>query len=114
MGLERDPTRKVWKTDCGFIRLFCRRETISDAELVTIFNRAILVVYTSRLEPFGFAPREANACALSERRSGRKLLLLSLLADESWTLSKLLSGALRCALRWSRHFLQGNIGIAHH
>ena len=38
--------------------------TISDAELVTILNRATLLVCTSRLEPFGFAALEANACGL--------------------------------------------------
>ena len=38
--------------------------TISDAELVTILNKATLLLYTSRLEPFGFAPLEANACGL--------------------------------------------------
>lgn len=37
---------------------------ISDAELVTILNRASLLLYTSRLEPFGFAVLEANACGL--------------------------------------------------
>jgi glycosyltransferase involved in cell wall biosynthesis len=40
------------------------KKAISDAELVTILNRATLLVYTSRLEPFGFAPLEANACGL--------------------------------------------------
>jgi glycosyltransferase involved in cell wall biosynthesis len=35
---------------------------ISDTELVAILNEAALLVYTSRLEPFGFAPLEANAC----------------------------------------------------
>ena len=37
---------------------------VSDAELVTILNKATLLLYTSRLEPFGFAPLEANACGL--------------------------------------------------
>jgi glycosyltransferase involved in cell wall biosynthesis len=37
---------------------------ISDAELVAILNKATLMLYTSRLEPFGFAPLEANACGL--------------------------------------------------
>lgn len=37
---------------------------ISDAELVATLNRAALLLYTSRLEPFGFAPLEANACGL--------------------------------------------------
>ncbi len=35
---------------------------ISDTELVAILNRAALMLYTSRLEPFGLAPLEANAC----------------------------------------------------
>jgi glycosyltransferase involved in cell wall biosynthesis len=38
--------------------------SISDAELVAILNKATLLLYTSRLEPFGFAPLEANACGL--------------------------------------------------
>jgi glycosyltransferase involved in cell wall biosynthesis len=37
---------------------------ISDTELVPILNRAALLLCTSRLEPFGFAPLEANACGL--------------------------------------------------
>jgi glycosyltransferase involved in cell wall biosynthesis len=37
---------------------------VSDAELVETLNRAALLLYTSRLEPFGFAPLEANACGL--------------------------------------------------
>jgi glycosyltransferase involved in cell wall biosynthesis len=37
---------------------------ITDADLVAILNRATLLLYTSRLEPFGFAPLEANACGL--------------------------------------------------
>ncbi|HEV7903552.1 MAG TPA: glycosyltransferase family 4 protein [Pyrinomonadaceae bacterium] len=35
---------------------------IADDKLVEILNRAMLMLYTSRLEPFGFAPLEANAC----------------------------------------------------
>jgi glycosyltransferase involved in cell wall biosynthesis len=38
------------------------RRAISDEDLITILNEAALLVYTSRLEPFGFAPLEANAC----------------------------------------------------
>jgi glycosyltransferase involved in cell wall biosynthesis len=38
------------------------RVKIADEELVEILNRASLMLYTSRLEPFGFAPLEANAC----------------------------------------------------
>jgi glycosyltransferase involved in cell wall biosynthesis len=37
---------------------------ISDSELVATLNKAALLLYTSRLEPFGFAPLEANACGL--------------------------------------------------
>jgi glycosyltransferase involved in cell wall biosynthesis len=37
---------------------------VSDSELVATLNRAALLLYTSRLEPFGFAPLEANACGL--------------------------------------------------
>lgn len=40
------------------------RVGVSDAELVETLNRAALLLYTSRLEPFGFAPLEANACGL--------------------------------------------------
>jgi glycosyltransferase involved in cell wall biosynthesis len=35
---------------------------IADAELSDILGRASLMLYTSRLEPFGLAPLEANAC----------------------------------------------------
>jgi glycosyltransferase involved in cell wall biosynthesis len=41
---------------------FESRKLISDAELVEMLNRAACLVYTSRLEPFGLAPLEANAC----------------------------------------------------
>lgn len=40
------------------------KQGISDGELVTTLNKARLLLYTSRLEPFGFAPLEANACGL--------------------------------------------------
>lgn len=35
---------------------------LSDEELVDLLNRAVALIYTPRLEPFGFAPLEANAC----------------------------------------------------
>lgn len=35
---------------------------ITDAQLVEVLNRATAMVYCSRLEPFGYAPIEANAC----------------------------------------------------
>jgi len=37
---------------------------IDDRELIDILNRALMMVYAPRLEPFGFAPLEANACGL--------------------------------------------------
>ena len=40
------------------------RRRITDEELVSELNRAALMIYTSHLEPFGFAPLEANACGL--------------------------------------------------
>lgn len=39
------------------------RMQINDDELVELLNRAALMAYAPRLEPFGFAPLEANACA---------------------------------------------------
>lgn len=38
------------------------RERISDELLVELLNRARLLLYTSHLEPFGYAPVEAGAC----------------------------------------------------
>lgn len=35
---------------------------VSETELIDLLNRASVMLYTSRLEPFGFAPLEANAC----------------------------------------------------
>lgn len=35
---------------------------LSDTELIDLLNRAVMLLYTSQLEPFGFAPLEANAC----------------------------------------------------
>lgn len=35
---------------------------VSDLELIDTLNRAKILLYTSHLEPFGFAPLEANAC----------------------------------------------------
>ncbi len=40
------------------------REKVTDEELVSTLNTASVLLYTSRLEPFGFAPLEANACGL--------------------------------------------------
>ncbi len=38
------------------------RINLSDTELVDLLNRAAMLLYTSKLEPFGFSPLEANAC----------------------------------------------------
>jgi glycosyltransferase involved in cell wall biosynthesis len=40
------------------------RVKIHDSEVVAILNRARMMVYAPRLEPFGFAPLEGNACGL--------------------------------------------------
>jgi glycosyltransferase involved in cell wall biosynthesis len=44
--------------------LFEPKLRISDAEIVRVLNRATLMAYAPRLEPFGLAPLEANACGL--------------------------------------------------
>jgi glycosyltransferase involved in cell wall biosynthesis len=38
---------------------------VSEAELIADLNRASVMLYTPRLEPFGYAPLEASACGLS-------------------------------------------------
>lgn len=38
------------------------RQKVSEDELVTALNAASLMLYTPRLEPFGYTPLEANAC----------------------------------------------------
>lgn len=43
---------------------FQPRVLIEDDELLELMNRAGAMVYTPRLEPFGLAPLEANACGL--------------------------------------------------
>lgn len=40
------------------------KHRIDDSELVDILNRARMMLYAPRLEPFGYAPLEANACGL--------------------------------------------------
>jgi glycosyltransferase involved in cell wall biosynthesis len=40
------------------------RVRIEDGELVDVLNRAAMMVYAPRLEPFGFAPLEAASCGL--------------------------------------------------
>lgn len=41
---------------------FTVKVRVSDADLVSLLSRACMLLYTSRLEPFGYAPLEANAC----------------------------------------------------
>jgi glycosyltransferase involved in cell wall biosynthesis len=41
------------------------RVLVSQDELVSLLGRAAAMIYTSRLEPFGYAPLEANACGTS-------------------------------------------------
>lgn len=40
------------------------RYRIPDAEVIDLLNRARMMIYAPRLEPFGYAPLEANACGL--------------------------------------------------
>jgi len=40
------------------------KHQISDTEIIDILNRARIMLYAPRLEPFGYAPLEANACGL--------------------------------------------------
>ncbi len=47
-------------SDLG-VNLRIKRRVPHD-ELVSLLSRASVMIYTSRLEPFGFAPLEANAC----------------------------------------------------
>src|SRR6266567_713105 len=55
-----DQAMKGMADSCGVT--FEARALVSDEELVETLNRAALLIYTSRLEAFGFAPLEANAC----------------------------------------------------
>ncbi|MEO8751355.1 MAG: glycosyltransferase family 4 protein [Casimicrobiaceae bacterium] len=41
---------------------FTIRTRLPDGEVVALLNKAAVMLYTSRLEPFGLAPLEANAC----------------------------------------------------
>ncbi len=43
---------------------FQSRVGVADAELLDVLNRALLMTYAPRLEPFGLAPLEAGACGL--------------------------------------------------
>jgi glycosyltransferase involved in cell wall biosynthesis len=41
---------------------FISKVRIPDREIIVLLNQASVMIYTSILEPFGFAPLEANAC----------------------------------------------------
>jgi glycosyltransferase involved in cell wall biosynthesis len=41
---------------------FIPKINILDKEVISLLSRALVMIYTSRLEPFGLAPLEANAC----------------------------------------------------
>jgi len=43
---------------------FVPRIGVSDDEIIETLNRASLMLYAPRLEPFGYAPLEANACGV--------------------------------------------------
>ena len=38
------------------------KKMVTDAKLIELLSGAICMIYSSNLEPFGFAPLEANAC----------------------------------------------------
>jgi glycosyltransferase involved in cell wall biosynthesis len=77
--LKSDPRRLVWignVADGAYVEelrsLASRLDVVlevklhaSDAEIVDLLNRAAVMAYAPRLEPFGFAPLEANACGLA-------------------------------------------------
>ena len=44
--------------------VFEARVGVSDSELIDILNHSMALLYAPRLEPFGLAPLEANACGL--------------------------------------------------
>lgn len=78
MALLNAPKRLVWigNSNSGdylesLNRYACRRQIkfepklrATDNEIVDILNRARTMAYAPRLEPFGYAPLEANACGL--------------------------------------------------
>ena len=43
---------------------FSFREKVSDEELIAVLRESFAMLYTPRLEPFGYAPLEANSCGL--------------------------------------------------
>jgi glycosyltransferase involved in cell wall biosynthesis len=77
--LKNEPRRLVWignLADEAYVEelrsLASRLDVVldvklraSDAEIVDLLNRAAVMAYAPRLEPFGLAPLEANACGLA-------------------------------------------------
>ncbi len=61
-----DRTTLAEMTDLAISRevIFQPMIRISDAEVLDLLNRAMAMVYAPRLEPFGLAPLEGNACGL--------------------------------------------------
>ena len=78
LGLMADPPRLIWIGNVAIdsyveeLRAlaercavpFSPRVRIADTDLVRILNQAAAMVYAPRLEPFGYAPLEANACGV--------------------------------------------------
>ena len=78
LGLMADPPRLLWignvavdsyveelRTLAERCRVpFSPRVRIADTDLVRTLNQAAVMVYAPRLEPFGYAPLEANACGV--------------------------------------------------
>jgi glycosyltransferase involved in cell wall biosynthesis len=60
-GGYEDEIRKL-AAECG-VHLDLK-VNVSDAELVSLLSRAAAMIYTPRLEPFGYVPLEANACGV--------------------------------------------------
>lgn len=59
---DPDYLRKVQEEADKLGVTFGSNVLISDGELRDLLSRAAVMIYTSHLEPFGFAPLEANAC----------------------------------------------------
>ena len=61
---NRDYVAEMQQLAIGLGVDFQTRERIAQPELVELLNTASCLLYTSELEPFGYAPLEANACGL--------------------------------------------------
>jgi glycosyltransferase involved in cell wall biosynthesis len=72
------------------------KEMISDDELVQLLSNALCMLYTARLEPFGFAPLEASACqtpVIGLRQGGVKEIVYDgetgfLCSSSAWEISE--------------------------